>query len=387
MRLNSQKQKDLVINNLGLVHYFVRKLSILPSDYEDLVSIGTIGLIKAAATFNESKNILFATYASRCIQNEIFMYLKKENSHSNNVSLNSPISDKDLSLIDVIESEDEAFTDMIENNIIFEKCISIILNFLSPRDKLIMLYRISDISQSDIAEILNLSQSYVSRLIAMLEKKVKSCFLQNMKYMEVFKMKIVENSYLISFSSKNVKEFNKVFTTFLQSLSSAETLPDFKVVCNNQRIILKVPAHPKSFSFIAKIIQQIDNYSFTFTSNNETFSEGNVLFDEVQLSESNIVKPARTVEEAILKNEISKNFETGANFVRTSTQALKKKKKSEQLKDYMLTMTVFTFQDLKEKFNDFSISTIYNALSRVQTEGLIIRTGKQKYSVINRKNT
>ena len=78
MKLSSDKE-HLVLDNQKLVHYLVQKLGVTPnsSNYEDLVSIGTIGLVKAAITFNTSKNISFATYASRCINNEIFMYYKK----------------------------------------------------------------------------------------------------------------------------------------------------------------------------------------------------------------------------------------------------------------------------------------------------------------------
>lgn len=80
-------------------------------------------------------------------------------------------------------------------------------------------------------------------------------------------MTIVGDEYRISFSSKDISQFNKIFATLLQNLTSVEELPDFKVNCSEERVIIRLPAHPESFSFIAEIIREIDDFSMSFVSN------------------------------------------------------------------------------------------------------------------------
>lgn len=170
IRLNSNEQEELVMKNKKLVYHLVNKLgaSQNQTDYEDLVSIGTIGLIKAAASFDDSMNIKFATYATRCINNEIFMYFRKEKSHANYISLDDTIANdsdgKELTLADKLPSTDRNFAEIVEENAIFERVINIILNLLKPKERMIMLYEMSGTTQSSIAESLNISQSYISRL-------------------------------------------------------------------------------------------------------------------------------------------------------------------------------------------------------------------------------
>ena len=114
MKLSSEKE-HLVLDNQRLVHYLVQKLGVTPnsSEYEDIVSIGTLGLVKAAITFDSSKKITFATYASRCINNEIFMHYRKANKYANDISINEPIGNdgegKELTLGDTIAHSESDF--------------------------------------------------------------------------------------------------------------------------------------------------------------------------------------------------------------------------------------------------------------------------------------
>lgn len=274
IRLSSKEQEELVLKNQRLVYHLIKKLNVAPRDYEDMVSIGTIGLIKAAATFDESKNTKFATYASRCINNEFFLHFRKEKSHINDIYLENQINidceGNEITLCDIIPSSEKDFTDEITERETFINFINIILNLLQPRERLIMLYEISGTSQKFIAENLNISQSNVSRLEKKLNQKVKSYLSTAKQFKKVFSMTIVGDSYKISFESKEIKQFNKIFATVLKNLVSVEDLPNFKVDCNKERTVIQIPAHPESFFFIAQIIQEINEFSMTFVSDKST---------------------------------------------------------------------------------------------------------------------
>ena len=135
MKLSSEK-KQFVLENQRLVHYLVQKMGVLPnsSEYEDITSIGTIGLIKAAITFDSSKKINFSTYASKCINNEIFMYYRKTKKYANEVPIDKPIGKdmegNELTLEDIIEHPKSNFDEEIVNKEAFVQVVNIILNYL-----------------------------------------------------------------------------------------------------------------------------------------------------------------------------------------------------------------------------------------------------------------
>ena len=120
MKLSSEKQ-HLVLNNQKLVYYMIHKLGIIPnsSEYDDIISIGTMGLIKAAIIFDFSKNVAFSTYASRCIKNEVLMYFRKTNKAIKEISIDKTIGEnqegKNLRLLDVIEDPNSDFVQNIAN--------------------------------------------------------------------------------------------------------------------------------------------------------------------------------------------------------------------------------------------------------------------------------
>ena len=265
-----EEQEKIILENQKLVYYLVKKFNVVPDNYEDFVSVGTIGLIKAVATFDASKDIKFATYAARCIENEILMYMRKEKKHSRETSLEAPLNvdseGNQLTLRDLIAHPGD-FTDEITSSDLFEKLINIVLNCLSPKERLVMLYRISNVKQSEIAKMANISQSYISRLERKLCKKIKSYLYGNVEYKEIFKMNKAGDTYKISFSSKDVKQFNKALESVLKDTTDTKSLPNFKVVNEDGRIKIWIPAYPEAFIFVAKIIQELDNYSIMFISN------------------------------------------------------------------------------------------------------------------------
>lgn len=162
----------LIEHNLRLVVYIAKKFENTNVNVEDLVSIGTIGLIKAINTFSPNKNIKLATYASRCIENEILMYLRKSVRQKSEVSFDEPLkSDWDgneLLLSDVLSSEDDIVSKNIENEAELEM-LHEALNKLPQRERQIMDLRFgfttgNEMTQKEVADMLGISQSYISRL-------------------------------------------------------------------------------------------------------------------------------------------------------------------------------------------------------------------------------
>lgn len=262
--LNSEKQRELVLQNQKLVYYLVKQLNVVHNNFEDMVSIGTIGLIKAAASYDDEKDIRFATYATRCIKNEIFMYFRKENMRANDISLEASLSvDSDgneLTLSEIVASPGD-FTEELASDEIFENFINIVLNCLTKKERLIMLYRIANVNQQEIANEINISQSYISRLEGALAKKITTYLKGKPEFKGVFTMTKVKDSYQISFSSNDVKKFNKIFSIFLDKISLSKEISDFKVISSNGRIWILIPADPEAFSVIADIVKIVDDYS------------------------------------------------------------------------------------------------------------------------------
>ncbi len=178
----SVKARDkLVEHNLRLVVYIAKKFESSGINIEDLVSIGTIGLIKAVNTFKADKNIKLATYASRCIENEILMHLRKVNQQRLDISLDEPLNvdwdGNELLLSDVLGSDGLEINDNVEyedEKRILHNC----MDELSDRERLIMCMRFGmngkkEHTQKEVADILGISQSYISRLEKRIILKLK----------------------------------------------------------------------------------------------------------------------------------------------------------------------------------------------------------------------
>ncbi len=178
---NNENREKLIVHNLRLVVYISKKFENTGIGIEDLISIGTIGLIKAVNTFCPSKNIKLATYASRCIENEILMYLRKNSQQKNEISIDEPLNvdwdGNELLLSDVLGSDaDEMNRDMESED---EKSILLtMVGKLNEREKVIMTMRFGlggtkEYTQKQVADILGISQSYISRLEKRIISKLK----------------------------------------------------------------------------------------------------------------------------------------------------------------------------------------------------------------------
>ena len=173
---DEEAKKTLVERNLRLVVYISKKFENTGIEIEDLISIGTIGLMKAINTFNVSKNIKLATYASRCVENEILMYLRRTNKTKGEISIDEPLKQdgdgNELLLSDILGTENDITSKNIEDEV-DKKLLRSSMKNLNDREKHIMELRFgfctgTEKTQKEVADMLGISQSYISRL----EKKI-----------------------------------------------------------------------------------------------------------------------------------------------------------------------------------------------------------------------
>jgi len=177
----SAVREVLIERNLRLVVYIARKFENTGIGIEDLISIGTIGLIKAVNTFDPAKKIKLATYASRCIENEILMYLRRNNKTKTEISFDEPLNidwdGNELLLSDVLGTESDIIYKSIEEEV-EKKLLFNAMGKLSQREKVIMEMRFglsgrNEKTQKEVAETLGISQSYISRLEKRIIRKLK----------------------------------------------------------------------------------------------------------------------------------------------------------------------------------------------------------------------
>ena len=179
----------LIEHNLRLVAHIVKKYDTKDNNTDDLISIGTIGLIKGIDSFKNDKNIQLTTYCAKCIQNEILMYFRSNKKHVNDVSLNDSIGyDKDgneINLIDVLKSEDDDILTTLHNNDSINTLIKY-LDILNKREKDIIIKRYGlfnndELTQKELSDILGISRSYVSRIEKRALLKIYKKFLKEKK--------------------------------------------------------------------------------------------------------------------------------------------------------------------------------------------------------------
>ena len=173
----------LIEHNLRLVVYIAKKFDNTGVGVEDLISIGTIGLIKAINTFNPVKNIKLATYASRCIENEILMYLRRNSKTKMEVSIDEPLNvdwdGNELLLSDILGTDEDVISRRLEDEVEIS-LLSKAIRKLSPREQTIIRLRFglgkenaTEKTQKEVADLLGISQSYISRLEKRIMKRLK----------------------------------------------------------------------------------------------------------------------------------------------------------------------------------------------------------------------
>ena len=186
-RLDDERDKEarsrLIEHNLRLVVYIAKKFDNTGVGVEDLISIGTIGLIKAINTFNPKKNIKLATYASRCIENEILMHLRRSSKTKMEVSIDEPLNvdwdGNELLLSDILGTDEDVIYKDIEDEI-EKNLLNAAISRLEPRERKIVELRFGltnedgdEMTQKEVADLLGISQSYISRLEKKIMKRLK----------------------------------------------------------------------------------------------------------------------------------------------------------------------------------------------------------------------
>ena len=178
---DKQAREKMIVHNLRLVIYIAKKFESSAVSIDDLTSIGSLGLIKAVNSFLPSRNIKFATYASRCVENEILMYLRKQSNRSVDISIDDALSvdgdGNELNLIDILYTDEYEVSRNIEEESekqILRKSV----DALSPREREIVLMRFglnggAEKTQKEVADEIGISQSYISRLEKRIFKKLK----------------------------------------------------------------------------------------------------------------------------------------------------------------------------------------------------------------------
>ncbi len=189
LKQGDQEARNVLIErNLRLVTHIIKKYALSDRDLDDLISIGTIGLIKAVDTFDPEKSSKLGTYAARCIENELLMMLRSDKKHAKDVSLYEPIgTDKEgnvIRLVDVIEGEE---LDVVERCDRSQKTVWVmraLREYLTPREREILimrygLYGNEPVTQRELAQRLQISRSYVSRIEKKALQKLKSWYQKN----------------------------------------------------------------------------------------------------------------------------------------------------------------------------------------------------------------
>jgi RNA polymerase sporulation-specific sigma factor len=418
----SSEQQKMIIDNWGLVRYVVKKLSIPYNEYEDAVSIGTIGLIKAVNSYDDAKGVKFATFACKCISNEIFMNYRKEKLYKNEVSLDGAltqdIEDNELLLSDVLM--DTSIEDVLEqmvNKELICKFLSIILNRLSVKEKIIYLYSMSGMKQKSIAEVFNFSQSYIARVVIRVQSKTKEYLRTNEKYREVFAVELMDDKFYISFFSKDVINFKKAFINFLLETDKLLYLPEFKVISENKRVVICIPADIESFAFIAKFVEQMDEFKLTYKKaskkvpsndeDSEAFEEieqcdkveGDLPEESQQCDKIENDLPEESQKCDKIKNDLpeesQKCDERENNLPEEGEESLKNQndkkvvpirkkkygKKNELIRQYMITLGEFTLENLIDKFPDVPVAAIRSVIYREKCRETIFPLKRGKYSV------
>lgn len=259
MKLTTE-QENRILDNIKLVGFTIKKLGIYSSsfDYEDIFSVGTIGLVKASRTFDPKIQKTFSSYAIICIKNEILMYFRKNNKFINDISIYSQIRTNDGPISELVNTipDDTYFTETIEQQECISQIINIILNLLNKNEKLIMLYSISGKNQEFISKHLNFSQSYISRIEIKTRQKLKlSTNLKNDLKMK-YSFSIISNDlFQLHFSIKDINNFKESINLHLKPLMLAEDSKNFKIVYDNEQVTINFLKDKEYFYYIAIIMQ------------------------------------------------------------------------------------------------------------------------------------
>ena len=257
-----KRTDELVKQNLGLVGLVLKGIVKENQDRDDLFQIGSIGLIKAAQSFDESKKIKFATYACQCIQNEILMEFRRQGGKSRNaptLSFEAPIKrnneGKKLVVGDMIVDQKQNFEEQKECIELLEEVLNYMINKLSFKERYIVLCRAGGITQDELAEQLQVSQSFTSRIEKNSIKKLTRFVNFNKKEVTGPYHVFVKESMIEIVFNGTEEQMNEV----MRKIDFREAVPKFTINYDGEKLKIKVPGDPESMPFVAKILNVIEN--------------------------------------------------------------------------------------------------------------------------------
>lgn len=263
----SPEIEKLIIENQALIAHII-KTKYHPSceDFDDYFSIGMIGLVKAAMSFDETTGTKFSTYAGKVINNEILMYLRKIKKQRFEVSLDSPVYEDDdseiLTLDGTIAYSSLGIQERLELINDAENVLFIILNILTPIQKIALLFYIAEVPHRIVAPIFGFSRSYISRIIKSAKTRTKKALNSNINFKEAdIGVKFFDDKFLITFSRFDQKSFKKILAKIADFDVTCELSGAFKVSYLEDQVKLYLYKDKNPFLFLALFFTLYEGYS------------------------------------------------------------------------------------------------------------------------------
>ena len=260
----TKDKEHLVTENIELVNIFVRKWGVKPNSihYDDYVSAASLGLVKAAISFEPSKKVKFSTYAYKCIQNEMLSYYRKSKKHFRVCSLDEQTNQDDIgeskSYIDQIVYDNPAYLeDWTEEDTLIQT-VNIILNYLKGINRAIMLCKVAEMSNKEIARMFKITPRQVIRSSSRSRIKMRRIIGDLGESSEIFIVQKSANNYIITIKTERIKNFEKRFITFLRTIKNIKDWPPINISMNNSTIVIVTPPQIETFALLAEVIYQFD---------------------------------------------------------------------------------------------------------------------------------
>lgn len=265
----SPEEAQIVEDNMELVKWIVHHKTIWtsPDDFQEKVQIGSIGLIKAVKTFDKSKGLKFATYATTCILNEIMMDYRNNKKFLEDISFEQITKrgeDGSELTIESCLSDEKAygFEEKLEDKQESARMLSIILNYPLTRQKLVVLLNSAGVKQRRSGNLIGISRSYICRLVSECRESLLEQFSnqdQEPEYKEIFKVSIDEITIRVSFSISDIENFNQKLAEFLLNMEEEEQQIDFDIRRSRKQVTIYLPAEKEALGWLGMLIRVIES--------------------------------------------------------------------------------------------------------------------------------
>lgn len=331
----NDKQRKLVEKNLKIVPYFLRRLPCKNTEYEDLLSVGNIGLIKATATYDASANNTFGTYAKKCIENEFYMAKRKTKNWSKEISLESIVTCKDddeISLKDIVLVDPTDITKGIEERDSLERTLELLLNMssLKLKEKQVVFYRLGGMKQTEIGKQVDLSQASISRVIKSAFSKVRNFINQNPDYTKEIRVRVTPTKYYLNIMLEDEAKCKLAYQILTERRTYTDNIPDYMVSIGGSSITVSTYAEEEAYITIADILQKIEPYKQKKTKRRDVYKED---------------------------------------------------KKNAKVYEFMMSQDVFVVKEITAKFANIRYADVFAFLRYEVRHGAMTRIGRGKYRV------